>query len=104
MEEMLVQNETLSLTERNLLAYFETHDVKYVTEDARFKNLSTGEVHTGRAEIGAMLHFIYHVAFDAKAEFKNYFFIHLLLCQRLKIGTDDMGYFWITSSGLMICH
>ena len=74
MEEMLVQNETLSLTEQNLLAYFETHDVKYVTEDAKFKNLSTGEVHTGRAEIGAMLHFIYHVAFDAKAEMKNYFF------------------------------
>ncbi|MGZ5189689.1 MAG: ester cyclase [Flavisolibacter sp.] len=74
MEETLVQNETLSLTEKNLLAYFETHDVKYVTEDASFKNLSTGEVHTGRAEIGAMLHFIYHVAFDAKAEMKNYFF------------------------------
>jgi predicted ester cyclase len=74
MEEMLVQNETLSLTEQNLLAYFETHDVKYVTEDAKFKNLSTGEVHTGRAEIGAMLHFIYHVAFDAKSETKNYFF------------------------------
>ena len=74
MEEMLVKNETLSLTEQNLLAYFETHDVKYVTEDAKFKNLSTGEVHTGRAEIGAMLHFIYHVAFDAKSETKNYFF------------------------------
>ena len=73
MEEMLVQNETLSLTEQNLLAYFETHDVKYVTEDARFKNLSTGDVHTDRAEIGAMLHFIYHVAFDAKAEMHNYF-------------------------------
>jgi hypothetical protein len=74
MEEMLVQNETLSTTEQNLLAYFETHDVKYVTEDAKFRNLSTGEVHTGRAEIGAMLHFIYHVAFDAKAEVRNYFF------------------------------
>ncbi|MGZ8538993.1 MAG: ester cyclase [Flavisolibacter sp.] len=74
MEETLVQNETLSMTEQNLLAYFETHDVKYVTEDASFKNLSTGEVHKGRAEIGAMLHYIYHVAFDAKAEMKNYFF------------------------------
>jgi len=74
MEETLVQNETLSLTEQNLLAYFETHDVKYVTEDAIFKNLSTGEVYNGRAEIGALLHFLYHVAFDAKAEVKNYFF------------------------------
>ena len=74
MEEMLVQNETLSLTEQNLLAYFETHDVKYVTEDASFKNLSTGEVHKGREDIGAMLHYMYHVAFDAKAEMQNYFF------------------------------
>ena len=74
MEEMLVQNETLSLTEQNLLAYFETHDVKYVTEDAIFRNLSTGEVYQGRAEIGALLHFLYHVGFDAKAEVKNYFF------------------------------
>lgn len=71
---MLVQNETLSLTEQNLLAYFESHDVKYVTEDAIFKNLSTGEVYKGREEIGALLHFLYHVAFDAKAELKNYFF------------------------------
>ncbi|HYC29665.1 MAG TPA: hypothetical protein VEB42_12625, partial [Chitinophagaceae bacterium] len=58
----------LSTTQKNMLVYFETHDLKYVAEDAVFKNLSTGEVYTGRAEIGAMLHFIYHVAFDARAE------------------------------------
>ena len=58
----------LSTTQKNMLVYFETHDIKYVAEDAVFKNLSTGEVYTGRAEIGAMLHFIYHVAFDARAE------------------------------------
>lgn len=68
MEEVSLQKEALSAAQQNLLAYFETHDVKYVAEDAVFRNLSTGEVYTGRAEIGAMLHFIYHVGFDAKAE------------------------------------
>lgn len=68
MEEITLQKEALVKAQQNLLAYFETHDVKYVAEDAVFRNLSTGEVYTGRAEIGGMLHFIYHVAFDAKAE------------------------------------
>lgn len=72
MEEMTLQKEASSTTQQNVLAYFETHDVKYVAEDAVFRNLSTGQVHKGRAEIGAMLHFIYHVAFDARAEIKNY--------------------------------
>jgi predicted ester cyclase len=72
MEETILQKDLLATTQKNMLAYFETHDVKYIAEDAVFKNLSTGEVHKGRAEIGAMLHYMYHVAFDAKAEFKSY--------------------------------
>jgi hypothetical protein len=72
MEEMTLQKEALTKTQQNVLDYFATHDVKYVAEDAVYKNLGTGEVHKGRAEIGAMLHFIYHVAFDAKAEIKSY--------------------------------
>ncbi len=60
------------VAEQNLLAYFDSHDIAYVAEDAVFRNLSTGEVFTGHAEIGAMLHYIYHVAFDAKAEKFNY--------------------------------
>ena len=69
---MTLQKEALSLAQKNVLAYFETHDVKFIAEDAIFKNLNTGEIHKGRTEIGAMLHYIYHVAFDAKAEIKNY--------------------------------
>jgi predicted ester cyclase len=72
MEEMTLQKEALALAQKNMQAYFETHDVKFIAEDAVFKNLNTGEVHKGRTEIGAMLHYIYHVAFDAKAEIKNY--------------------------------
>ena len=72
MEETMLKSETLSLTQQNMLAYFQTHDVKYVAEDAVFRNLNTGETYTGRAEIGGMLHFFYHVLFDAKAEMDNY--------------------------------
>lgn len=72
MEEAIVQTKVLQKTRENMLAYFATHDVKYVAEDGVFKNMTTGEVHKGKAEIGAMLHYIYHVAFDAKAEFTNH--------------------------------
>ncbi len=70
MEETL-QKEALTTTQENVLDYFKTHDLKYVTEDAVFRNLSTGEVYTGREEIGGMLHFMYHVAFEAKGEVVN---------------------------------
>jgi len=72
MEEVTLQKEALSRTQQNILDYFQTHDLKYVAEDAVFRNLGTGEVYTGREEIGGMLHFMYHVAFDAKAESHNY--------------------------------
>jgi hypothetical protein len=46
--------------------------VQYIAEDAVYKNLGTGEEYRGRAEIGAMLHFMYKVAFDAKPDVKSY--------------------------------
>ena len=72
MEETILRKDALSIAQKNMLDFFATHDVKYVAEDGVYKNLSTGEEHKGRAEVGAMLHFIYHVAFDAHAEVKNY--------------------------------
>jgi len=72
MEETMMQKQALTTAQKNMLDFFQTHDVKYVAEDGVYKNLGTGETYKGRAEIGAMLHFIYHVAFDAKAEIKNY--------------------------------
>ncbi len=56
---------------QNVNAYFQTHDTKYLTEDAEFTDLTTGQVTRGREAIGQMLHHIYHVAFDAKAEVTN---------------------------------
>lgn len=72
MEEVTMQKEALSQTRQDILDYFNTHDAKYIAEDAVYRNLSTGEVYTGREEITGMLHFMYHVAFDAKAETVNY--------------------------------
>src|SRR3954467_10915219 len=64
--------EPLSLAQKNMMAYLQNLDVQYIAEDAVYKNLSTGEEYRGRAEIGAMLHFMYKVAFDAKPEVKSY--------------------------------
>jgi predicted ester cyclase len=72
MEETTLQKEKQSPAQKNMRAYLESHDVKYVAEDAVFRNLTTGATHRGKAEIGAMLHYMYHVAFDARAEVTNF--------------------------------
>lgn len=72
MSQNVMEKKTLSTTRENMEAYFKTHDVQYVAENAVFINLATGERTEGREAIGQMLHHIYHVAFDAKAEVKNY--------------------------------
>jgi hypothetical protein len=71
MEEMILEKDVLSLTKENFENFLATHDVKYVAEDAVYKNLSTGDEYKGREEIGGMLHYMYHVAFDATAEITN---------------------------------
>jgi len=72
MQDAVLGKEPLSLTQKNMLAYMKNHDVQYVAEDAVFRQMDSGEEYRGRAEIGAMLHYMYHVAFDAVAETKNY--------------------------------
>lgn len=71
MEETLVTKVSLAETKRNIQAFFATHDVRYVAEDAVYTSMNTGEKTVGREAIGQMLHYIYHVAFDAKAEIIN---------------------------------
>ncbi len=61
----------LDLAKKNMQAYFNSHDVQYVAEDAVFINMGSGERTEGREAIGQMLHYIYHIAFDAKAEYTN---------------------------------
>ncbi len=70
MEDVILEQE-VSTTQKNIEAYFNTHDVQYVAEDAVFTHMSSGDKYEGREAIGQMLHYIYHVAFDAKADVKN---------------------------------
>ena len=55
----------------NLEAYLKDHDKSFLAEDAVFKNMSTNEDIVGRDAIADMLHYMYHIAFDAKAVIKN---------------------------------
>ena len=71
MEELILEKDVLSTTKENMEAYFQTHDVKYVAEDAVFTTMNTGEETRGREDVGQMLNYFYHVAFDAKAEITN---------------------------------
>ena len=71
MGETVPEKKPSSPTQQNIEDYMQTHNVKYVAEDAVFKNMGTGEETKGREAIASMLHYIYHMAFDAKAEVKN---------------------------------
>jgi steroid delta-isomerase-like uncharacterized protein len=67
-----VLKEQMPLTGRQSVeSYFGTHDVKYLADDPLFINMATGEETRGKEAVAGMLHFIYHVAFDAKAVIRN---------------------------------
>jgi steroid delta-isomerase-like uncharacterized protein len=76
MEEVVLEKKA-SNSQKNMEAYFATHDVQYVAEDGVFTHMSNGDRSVGREAVRQMLHYIYHVAFDAKAIIRN------------KIITDD---------------
>jgi hypothetical protein len=71
MQEEITMVPGISVARQNMEAYFKTHDVKYIAEDAVFIHMSDGKRVEGKAAIGDMLHFMYHIAFDARAEFTN---------------------------------
>ena len=67
----------MPLTARhNVESYFETHDVKFLARDPVFTNMATGEVAQGTAAVADMIHFMYHVAFDARAVIRNRVITH----------------------------
>ncbi len=51
--------------------YFKTHDPAFIADDAIFIDMTRGEETKGREAIGEMLNYIYHIAFDARAEVSN---------------------------------
>ena len=71
MEQQKQNSAIKSPVTRNLEEFFKTHDSKYVAEEAIFKNMTTGEETKGSKAISEMLHYIYHIAFDAKAIVSN---------------------------------
>ena len=46
-------------------------DLSMMAPDVVFTNMATGDEHKGIEGLKAMLNFVYHVAFDAKAETRN---------------------------------
>ena len=46
-------------------------DLSMMASDVVFTNMATGDEHKGVDAVKKMLHFVYHVAFDAKAETRN---------------------------------
>lgn len=62
-------NETKAAISRYLDSKHE--DLSMLADDVVFTNMATGEKHTGPEEIRQMLHYVYHVAFEAVAEIRN---------------------------------
>lgn len=71
MEEVMIADNLLAVSKRNMEAYFSAHDVQYVAADAVFTHMSTGEEYKGREGVAGLLQYLYHIAFDAKADIKN---------------------------------
>jgi steroid delta-isomerase-like uncharacterized protein len=59
-----MSDQNLDVLER----YSENHDPQYIADDAVFTDMSSGQEYRGRDAIAGMLHWFYHVAFDAKVE------------------------------------
>lgn len=59
---------SIDTTRAIIEAYATSHDPKYLAEDVVFTELSSGQQHSGRKAVADMLHYVYHVAFDAHPE------------------------------------
>ncbi|NLG21518.1 MAG: SnoaL-like domain-containing protein [Actinomycetales bacterium] len=65
---MSTQTQTIDETQQVLEAYAATHDTAMIAEDAVFHDVASGQDYIGREAIAGMLHYVYHVAFEAQAE------------------------------------
>jgi SnoaL-like polyketide cyclase len=72
MSQAIVEKTAQTEVQQNMESYFKTHDAKFVATNAVFINMGTGERTEGREAVAEMLHYIYHVAFDAVAEITNW--------------------------------
>lgn len=49
-------------------------DLSMMADDVVFTTMATGEEHRGRDGVKAMLEYVYHIAFNARAETRNMIF------------------------------
>lgn len=65
--------ERYAKTKEVVMIYLESNhsDLSMMAEDVVFTNMATGEEHKGPEAVKEMLNYVYHIAFDAKAELKN---------------------------------
>jgi steroid delta-isomerase-like uncharacterized protein len=63
-------------TRKAVMKYLDSNhaDLSMMASDVVFTNMATGDEHRGIEGVRGMLHYIYHVAFDARAETKNMVF------------------------------
>lgn len=59
---------TVAQTRSVVESYLNSHDATFLTEDAVFVHMATGDRHVGREAVSQMLDFMYSRAFDAQAE------------------------------------
>jgi steroid delta-isomerase-like uncharacterized protein len=62
------REQSVEETRRVLDAYTSSHDTALLAPDAVFHDVASGQDHIGREAVAGMLHHVYHVALDARAE------------------------------------
>lgn len=85
----MAQTDETETTRDAITRYLESKhaDLSMLADDVVFINMATGEKHTGTEEIREMLHYVYHVAFDADAEVRNLIIEH----NRAVLEADIVG-------------
>ena len=91
----LAQSDESAMTREAITRYLDSNhtDLSMLADDVVFTNMATGEKHTGREAIGEMLHYVYHVAFDATAELRNLIVDHNRAVLEAEIVGKHIGEF-----------
>lgn len=89
------QSDESAMTRQAITRYLDSKhtDLSMLADDVVFTNMATGEKHTGREAIGEMLHYVYHVAFDATAEVRNLIVDHNRAVLEAEIVGKHIGEF-----------
>ncbi|WP_256842932.1 ester cyclase [Ornithinimicrobium cryptoxanthini] len=62
------ETQSVEETRQVMEAYAAEHDTSLIAPDAIFHDIASGQDYIGREAIAGMLHYVYHVAFQAGAE------------------------------------